>query len=158
MKDTGNQYPEIIWKLLEALCEERITAAQAQRLEKLVLGNSAVRRLYLDYVNLHGSLHWDAATPPFELPLEKSSSAVSDDDSATINAKSRFGSLVGRRWAFRSVLAASACLLFVLGVLVQRSILKDDSTAGNGGTVMVQGNPDSFDQSRTGGIGSQWVQ
>ncbi|HEX6985554.1 MAG TPA: DUF1549 domain-containing protein, partial [Planctomycetaceae bacterium] len=47
--------------LLEALCEERLTQEQAARLERLVLSNRAARRLYLDYVHLHGTLVWDAA-------------------------------------------------------------------------------------------------
>lgn len=48
-------------ELLEALCEDRMTDGQRARLEGLVIGDPEARRLYLDYVDLHGMLHWDAA-------------------------------------------------------------------------------------------------
>lgn len=48
-------------ELLEALCEGRLESAQAARLEQLVIADPAARRLYLDYIELHGSLYWDAA-------------------------------------------------------------------------------------------------
>ena len=47
--------------LLEALCEERITAPQMARLEQMVRADRALRRVYLDYIDLHGTLYWDAA-------------------------------------------------------------------------------------------------
>ena len=48
-------------EILEALCEERLTAAQTVRLEELALHDTAARRYYLEYIELHGNLHWDAA-------------------------------------------------------------------------------------------------
>ena len=48
-------------ELLEALCEERLTDAQALRLEEIVLAHRPARRIYLDYLHLHGTLTWDAA-------------------------------------------------------------------------------------------------
>ena len=48
-------------ELLEALCEERLTDAQASRLEEIVLAHRSARRIYLDYLHLHGTLIWDAA-------------------------------------------------------------------------------------------------
>lgn len=47
--------------ILEALCEERLTDSQTARLEELALNDSAARRFYLEYIELHGNLHWDAA-------------------------------------------------------------------------------------------------
>lgn len=47
--------------LLEALCEDRMTNEQRARLEQAVLADPAARRLYVDYISLHGMLHWDAA-------------------------------------------------------------------------------------------------
>src|SRR5580700_6985131 len=47
--------------ILEALFEERATAVQLKRLEELALGDPACRRFYLEYVDLHGNLYWDAA-------------------------------------------------------------------------------------------------
>ena len=47
--------------LLEALCEDRLTREEAARLERLVLSSAEARWFYLSYVDLHGSLYWDAA-------------------------------------------------------------------------------------------------
>jgi len=48
-------------QILEALFEERADAAQLGRLETLALGDPGCRRFYLEYVDLHGNLYWDAA-------------------------------------------------------------------------------------------------
>ena len=48
-------------KLLELLCEDRMTAADAQRLEELARGDKQLLRLYIDYIDLHGSLVWNTA-------------------------------------------------------------------------------------------------
>jgi hypothetical protein len=48
--------------LLEALCEERLTPEQHVRLDWLVVSNREARRLYVDYVVLHGLLSWDVAS------------------------------------------------------------------------------------------------
>ena len=53
--------PPELFELLEALCEDRLTPADVQRLEQLVLSDAAARRAYLAYVDLHGTLHWNAA-------------------------------------------------------------------------------------------------
>jgi hypothetical protein len=50
-----------MWELLNALCERRLTPAQAARLESLVLQDPEARWQYLTYLNLHGNLYWDAA-------------------------------------------------------------------------------------------------
>ena len=47
--------------ILEAICEDRLTVAQAARLDELTLDDSAARRFYLEYMELHGNLYWDAA-------------------------------------------------------------------------------------------------
>ncbi|MEK6259947.1 MAG: DUF1549 domain-containing protein [Planctomycetota bacterium] len=47
--------------LLEALCEDRLTRGETARLERLVLSSAEARWFYLSYVDLHGSLYWDAA-------------------------------------------------------------------------------------------------
>lgn len=47
--------------LLEALCEDRLTREETARLERLVLSSAEARWFYLSYVDLHGSLYWDAA-------------------------------------------------------------------------------------------------
>lgn len=48
-------------ELLEALCEEQLTPEQHAQLDRLVVANREARRLYVDYVALHGMLSWDAA-------------------------------------------------------------------------------------------------
>lgn len=48
-------------ELLEALCEDRMTADQCARLEQAVLADPGARRMYVNYISLHGMLHWDAA-------------------------------------------------------------------------------------------------
>ena len=47
--------------LLEALCEDRMTREETARLERLVLSSAEARWFYLSYIDLHGSLYWDAA-------------------------------------------------------------------------------------------------
>ena len=47
--------------LLEALCEDRLTREETSRLERMVLSSAEARWFYLSYVDLHGSLYWDAA-------------------------------------------------------------------------------------------------
>ena len=47
--------------LLEALCEERLSPEQHARLDRLVVENGEARKLYVDYVALHGILSWDVA-------------------------------------------------------------------------------------------------
>lgn len=56
--------------LLEALCEERLTPEQHARLDRAVVTDPEARRLYLEYVELHGMLYWDTAVAaPAEQPL-----------------------------------------------------------------------------------------
>ncbi len=50
-----------LYPLLEALCENRQTLAGKDRLEQLVIAQPAARRLYIDYMHLHGTLTWDAS-------------------------------------------------------------------------------------------------
>lgn len=46
--------------LLEALCEDRLSSEDVSRLESLVLSSPEARWYYISYVDLHGSLLWDA--------------------------------------------------------------------------------------------------
>ncbi len=48
-------------QILEALFEERAQPDQLRRLDQLVLEDAGCRRFYLEYVDLHGNLYWDAA-------------------------------------------------------------------------------------------------
>lgn len=56
--------------LMEALCEERLSAEEQERLEKIVLSDPDAMQYYLNYSHLHGTLHWDQALgSDAELPV-----------------------------------------------------------------------------------------
>lgn len=50
-----------VLELLELLLEERISPEQFQQLERLVRDDANARRTYIRYMDLHGTLHWNAA-------------------------------------------------------------------------------------------------
>ena len=56
-----NQERNTLLAAIDALCEGELSAAQLAFLEQMVLSDSAARRLYVEAIALHGSLHWDAA-------------------------------------------------------------------------------------------------
>lgn len=47
--------------LLEAVCEDRLSAAENDRLESLLAEDVDARKIYRQYMLLHGTLHWDTA-------------------------------------------------------------------------------------------------
>jgi hypothetical protein len=47
--------------LLEAVCEERLTAKEGVRLEQWLTESAAARKRYRQYITLHGILYWDTA-------------------------------------------------------------------------------------------------
>lgn len=46
--------------LLDAVCEERASAADFAEIERLVTASTEARWVYLTYIDLHGTLSWDA--------------------------------------------------------------------------------------------------
>ncbi|MDC0273352.1 DUF1549 and DUF1553 domain-containing protein, partial [Planctomycetaceae bacterium] len=60
MSAAQNRHPELL-KLLEAACEDRLSGEQSVRLEELLTGNDSARKLYREYMVLHGLLYWDTA-------------------------------------------------------------------------------------------------
>ncbi len=46
--------------LLDAVCDERASAADFAEIERLVRGDVTARQLYVTYLDLHGTLQWDA--------------------------------------------------------------------------------------------------
>lgn len=60
MSSKSDRQAELL-ELLDAMCDERLTAEQCDRLQKIVLRDRAARKLYLDYLHVHGTLLWDAA-------------------------------------------------------------------------------------------------
>jgi hypothetical protein len=55
------QTKQELLRLIDALCEGTASAGQTARLESLVLADRDCLRLYLEAMELHGLLHWDAA-------------------------------------------------------------------------------------------------
>jgi len=53
--------PANFFTWLEALCEDRLSPEDARRLEETMLHDAHARRVYLAYLDLHGTLHWNAA-------------------------------------------------------------------------------------------------
>ncbi len=68
--DNGQQLEELN-QLMEALCENYLTQSQAQRLEQLVRDDPRLLKYYLNYISLHGNLHWDTALASEVLVPEK---------------------------------------------------------------------------------------
>jgi hypothetical protein len=60
MSTAQNRQTELL-KLLEAACEDRLSGEQSVRLEELLTGNDSARKLYREYMLLHGLLYWDTA-------------------------------------------------------------------------------------------------
>ncbi len=92
-----------LYPLLDALCENRQTPAGKDRLEQLVIAQPVARRLYIDYMHLHGTLAWDAS-------LSESASLVAyaERTGATPIRPSRWST---QRWAMVAGLLASALLV-----------------------------------------------
>ena len=60
MNSHNGRFKELL-PLLEAVCEDRLTDEEAVRLEEVVLGDRGAMRFYLEYMDLHGTLHWNTA-------------------------------------------------------------------------------------------------
>ena len=55
-----NQHADVV-ALIELMLEERISPEQFRQLEDAVRQDAAVRRFYIEYLDLHGLLHWNNA-------------------------------------------------------------------------------------------------
>ena len=60
---------ERLFSLLEAVCEERASADDIAELDRLVQSSPEARWAYLTYIDLHGTLLWDAAGGLGVMPL-----------------------------------------------------------------------------------------
>ncbi len=98
--------------LLERLCEDRLTDEECERLEQLVLSDPAASRLYLDYIHLHGALHWDTGSaadlPAIDLLQTPSSPTVARP--------------VSRPWRRIAGAALAVCAAIVVVVVLDRTI------------------------------------
>jgi hypothetical protein len=132
----GNgQYSELT-ELLEALCDDCSSPAQTVRLEQLVMGDRDARRLYLEYIELHGTLHWDTAkgssdeTLPTTIPAP--AAVVQTSITATDTPSHR---RLNRSYAASAAIAV--LLLVGLGAAIQQRLFPPNSD------VHVADNPDS---------------
>jgi len=133
-RDLNQNIPDEFWSLLEKVCEERLCASDAQQLEKLVLSNERFRRLYVDYITLHGNLHWDAALSehtgnsvtasgafPFSTPDAVVPAEAAEHDRRMTDGR-RGAALVTSRWWRGWLLSALAGILFItFGALAHRA-------------------------------------
>lgn len=109
--------PSELFELLEALCEDRLDAVGVGRLEQLVVGDVVARRVYLAYVDLHGTLHWNAAygesDPLIDTAITSTSMRRGDENSR--------GTLLGHSpitvWIAVAAVVCVAVLSFSLGRL-----------------------------------------
>lgn len=60
MSSRNNGHHELL-TLLEAVCEDRLSAAQSDRLQSLLAADADARKFYRQYMLLHGTLYWDTA-------------------------------------------------------------------------------------------------
>jgi len=100
--DSDPQHPnDQLHQLLELMCEEALTAQQTRQLESLILGSREARQQYLDYIALHGSLHWDTAQSSYPAP------ALPADQH-----------LQSRLHRYRFALSAAACVALLVTALL----------------------------------------
>jgi hypothetical protein len=98
-------------QIVEALFEERASAAEIARLDQLVIADSACRKFYLESIDLHGNLYWDAAQAgaepvPVATPIpERPSRRRRDSLESLIDAPLRPDLRPDRRGGFRSCAA-----------------------------------------------------
>lgn len=95
-------------KLLDRLCEDRLRGEEHARLQDLVTTDDEALRLYLDYIALHGTLHWDTAVGD-DVPGPPPTVAAALP-SATVTKARR-----GRFWM---MVASSAALALIASVVL----------------------------------------
>ncbi|MEI8382395.1 MAG: DUF1549 and DUF1553 domain-containing protein [Planctomycetota bacterium] len=109
--------------LLEALCEDRLAPEQAVRLEQCVLASDAARWHYISYVDLHGSLYWNAggvgsaeALSSDDIPVWTGQS-VAEPVAIAVEGPSKRVSAGGTRWnaALYSIVSVCACMAVLVG-------------------------------------------
>lgn len=98
-----SDFRDELWPLLNALCEHRLTPAEGARLEQIVLSSPEARRQYVDYLNLHGSLYWDAVGGLALIPAGE----------IATNAPAAVSPRRTRRWLIGAVASGLAAMLLV---------------------------------------------
>lgn len=108
--------------LLESLCEDRLTAEEMRRLEQLVLASPEACWQYLTYLDLHGTLYWDAAGAGSPEPLSSQEIPIYSPEPplAPILAPQANAVSKSRRRSWQLAIGAmSVCLAFVVLMLWQ---------------------------------------
>ncbi len=111
--------PAELDELLEALCEDRLSADERSRLEQLVLSSPDAVWKYLTYMDLHGTLFWDAAGAGSPVPLSSHEMPVYDPpvESPRLTAPSATRPTATRRNVPQLLAVISACLaLMIVGI------------------------------------------
>ncbi|MCH7988614.1 MAG: DUF1549 domain-containing protein, partial [Planctomycetes bacterium] len=126
MNSINGKHEELL-TLLESLCEDRITASEANRLEDIILGDEEARTLYMQYIDLHGTLHWDAANGLNSDIVETDDSIPRTPTSATTPAPVR-SFQTSRRVVGVAIVAG---VFLVLGFLVRNSLLVEETQTEN---------------------------
>lgn len=106
-----NQHSELL-DLLELLIEERISSQQFARLEELIRSDVSARRLYVEYMDLHGMLHWNTAASSDRFLPEDAEFVC---ELATDHAAP---SVPTNRYRTRGLAVAAACLIAAVGTLL----------------------------------------
>ena len=89
-------------ELLDRLCESRLSPDEHARLEELASANDEALQLYLNYVTLHGTLHWDTAVSEDDVPGDVRPA----ESSGYVRPAARI-----RRWA----VTVAACTALLVG-------------------------------------------
>lgn len=125
--------------LMEALCEERLSAEESARLEEIVLSDPDAMHFYLNYSHLHGTLYWDQALSadalvPMAQAVEEyeinERPAVDDDGDATVIDYTVFPLPTPSRKKHRNRWVAgvtSVCLLIAFMVVFNSWFQKKDA-------------------------------
>ena len=121
-------------ELLELQLEDRISVVQFEQLEEMVRSNSEARKFYLQYMDLHGALHWDlAATADADRaagePLQRAGQTVVAASTEETVEKT-FTQNKAARWV---AVAASVCCLVL--VFVVSGLVNGPSEPGGTGVV-----------------------
>ncbi len=142
------QPPTELQILLDGLCEEQLTPDQLSRLEQLVLTSADARWQYLQYMDLHGTLYWDAAGAGSPEPLS-SHEMPAYVAPADITPAGRPASKKLSRQRMPLVIGAmTACLAIMLFTVWQRP------TPVNPQVVTV---PDTPSKNMAGVASTEWV-
>ena len=119
--------------LLEGICEDRLSVAEETRLEELLLASAEARAYYLQYIDLHGALHWDAA-----LASNAADDAVNALVDATImrlaepvgplatvgSGQSHSRARATKAWLQRICVSVAAGLILAVGIVIGNSTAK----------------------------------